>query len=224
MRFTQKQPSNWWFTWSELNNRAVTGKLTEKKISSSAALLGSGEWSYVTPRERRQMWGAGWRGQRVKSGKNGFVLIWEVLKLWRNKGRLGTLRSMINKAICNPRKNKMAAERVLFLTSSLNLLKSKALAILNKPDIKCPVQCGVYFILKEAALYSQAVFMSMPLLWPWQETWPADATEADQLRDHLGETSLGVGMHMALRTFTLQRQHMASQPVSLFTQAIYKSL
>lgn len=103
-------------------------------------------------------------------------------------------------------------------------LKSKALVILNKPDIKCPVQCGACFILKEAALYAQAVFMSMPLLWPWQETRPADATEADQLRGHLGETSLGVGVHTALRTFTPQRQRMASQPVSLFTQAVYEYL
>ena len=64
----------------------------------------------------------------------------------------------------------------------------------------------------------------MPLLWPWQETRPADAAEADQLRGHLGETSLGVGVHTALRTFTPQRQRMASQAVSLFTQAIYESL
>ena len=142
----------------------------------------------------------------------------------KRQKRLGTLRAMINSATCDPTKNKMAAESVLFLTGSLNLLKSKALVILNKPDIKCPVQCGVYFILQEAALYSQAVFMSKPLLSPWQETRPADATEADQLRGHLGETSLGVGVHTALRTFTRQRQHMTSQHVSIFTQAIYKSL
>lgn len=127
-RFTWKQPSNWWFTWSELNNRAATGKLTEKKNFLPLLPNWIVESEVMWPSEKsRQMWGASWGGQKGKSGKNGFALIWEVLKLWRNKGRFGTLRFMINKAICNLMKNKMAAESVLFLTSFLNHWKAKHL-------------------------------------------------------------------------------------------------
>lgn len=57
-----------------------------------------------------------------KSGENGFALIGEVLKLSRNKGRLGTPRSVMNKATCYPVKNKTVAQSVLLLPSSSNLL------------------------------------------------------------------------------------------------------
>ena len=98
-----------------------------------------------------------------KSGENGFALIGEVLKLSKNKGRLGTPRSVMNQAMCNPVKNKTAAQSVLFLTSSSNPLnrqpKGKTLMILNNTDLKCPVEFILF--LKEAGLYSQVLFMSI---------------------------------------------------------------
>lgn len=66
---------------------------------------------------------------------------------------------------------------------------------------------SMFYFKRSSSVRSGCVYV-YALLWPWQETRPADATEADQLRGHLGETSLGVGVHTASEPFTTQRQRM----------------
>lgn len=170
MRFTQRPPSDWWFTWSELNKKAAIGKNTQKNIASSAAWPGGGggEWSNAICREGGSTYGECGGNQGAESHENGSPFTQRSTEIIQTQRKPWQLRPMINKAICSHVTSKTPAESMLFLISSSNVLnhwpKGRAFAILSNSALKCPVWNLFYF---SSIVFSDCVYMPTQLLWPF---------------------------------------------------------